>query len=182
MLPYVMLGQILPISFTLTLFLVHLHLASPDLAPAPPASESPKKSLSESSTSDVKLQEQGQSYPTRKTSLLLPTILLNAVLLSLAPLRQHALFIPLVLFTRLLLLLPYTGRISTRSVEVDRCMMVSGGFVMANLMALWKGYGIWDVLSVLRGGEFGGHAVRTFAWDSIVAGAVGRVLAWGGGV
>jgi len=172
-----MLGQILPISFTVTLFIIHLHLAAPDLATAPTSSEKQNSTAqSAESTSQVKM------LPRRKTSLLLPTILLNAVLLSLAPLRQHALFIPLVLFTRVLLLLPFTGQISTRSVEVDRCIMVSGGFVMANIMALWKGYGLWDVLSVLKGGEFGGHAVRTFAWDSILAGVVGRVLAWGGGV
>ena len=175
MLQYILLGQILPVSFTVSLFLVHLHLAAPELTTTPTSAEKQSNTAqSTHSTSEV------QAPTHRKTSLLLPTILLNTVLLSLAPLRQHTLFIPLVLFTRLLLLLPFTGRISARSVEVDKCMIVSGGFVIANLMAFWKGYGVWD--SVLRGGEFGGHAVMTFAWDIVVAGVVGRVLAWGGGV
>jgi hypothetical protein len=175
MLPYILLGQILPVSFTVSLFLVHLHLAAPELTTTPTSAEKQSHiAQAPESTSEVQLP------PHRKTSLLLPTILLNTVLLSLAPLRQHALFIPLVLFTRLLLLLPFTGRISTRSVEVDRCITVSGGFVIANLMAFWRGYGVWE--SVLRGGEFAGHAVMTFAWDIVVVGVVGRVLAWGGGV
>lgn len=176
MLPYILLGQILPVSFTVSLFLVHLHLAAPELATAPTSAE--KHSITVRSTNSP---PEVQAPTHRKTSLLLPTILLNTVLLSLAPLRQHTLFIPLVLFTRLLLLLPFTGRISTREVEVDKCITVSGGFVIANLMAFWRGYGVWE--SVLRGGgEFGGHAVMTFAWDIVVAGVVGRVLAWGGGV
>ncbi|KAF2791441.1 hypothetical protein K505DRAFT_280727 [Melanomma pulvis-pyrius CBS 109.77] len=182
MLPYILLSQILPTSFTVTLFLVHLHLASPDLAPAPPVSESPVSNSSISEDVSPEKQPLPLHQPHRKTSLLLPTILLNAVLLSLAPLRHHRLFTPLVLFTRLLLLLPYTGRISTREVEVDRCMMVSGGFLVGNLMVLKKGYGIGDIVGALGRGDFGGSAVKALAWDAGMGALVGRVVAWGGGV
>ncbi|KAF2713979.1 hypothetical protein K504DRAFT_530870 [Pleomassaria siparia CBS 279.74] len=186
MLPYILLSQILPISFTAALFLIHLHLSSPDLA-----STAPEPALEKTTTATTRSSHTSpETHPVplslhpihRKTSLLLPTILLNAVLLSIAPLRQHRLFIPLVLFTRIMLLLPFTGRISTRSVEMKRSMFVSWGFLVANLMVLLKGYQLGDVFAVLRGGQFGGSAVRALGWDAIMGCVLERVVGWGGGV
>jgi len=171
MLPYILLSQILPISFSAALFLIDLHLASPDLA-----------HLFASSDPQNKPAPKPTPAGRKKTSPILPTILLNALLLSLAPLRTHYLFVTLVLFTRFLLLLPFTGRISARDAQVGRCLIVSTGFVVGNLMMLKRGYNVSDILKVLRGKEYGGYAVRTFAWDALISTVLGWVANWGGGV
>ncbi|KAF2870423.1 hypothetical protein BDV95DRAFT_546611 [Massariosphaeria phaeospora] len=156
---YIILSQILPISFTVSLFIIHLHLSSPDISPP---------------------STQPTSPPTKryvKTSLALPTILINAGLLILPSLRNHQLFIPLVLFTRVLLLLPYSGRISTREDEIVKSAMISVGFVVAHVVTMRKAYGVRDVM---RGVWSGGEALKAVGWDADLGVLVFCALGWGG--
>lgn len=176
MLPYITLGQILPISFTASLFIMQLHLSTllleeeksvPAPGPAPHGDTAPEKPL----------QAPKQTF--KKSSLTIPTILLNASLLALPRLTDHLAFIPLVLFIRLLLLLPYSGRISLRDADVLQSISVSGGFVVANLAMMRKVVGWKDVLRVIKVGR---EAVKTVGWDAQIGALVYAVLGWGGGV
>jgi hypothetical protein len=167
MAPYIMLSQILPISFTVSLFIIQLHLSSLGASPNPPTPGSKTN----------KPPQPKQGY--KKTTLTLPTILLNAALLCLPPLRHHPVFIPIVLFTRLILFMPFSGRINLRDEQVVQSISISGGFVVANYAMLRKVVGWRDVLGVLGGG---GEAVKTLAWDAQVSALVYAVLGWGGGV
>jgi hypothetical protein len=167
MVPYIMLSQILPISFTVSLFLIQLHLSALGMSPNP--------SNPESSTD--RTVEPKMVY--KKTTLTLPTILLNAALLSLPPLRNHPVFIPMVLFTRLILFMPFSGRISLQDEQVVQSISISGGFVVANFAMLRKVVSWKDVLRAL---SVGGEAVKTLAWDAQISALVYAVLGWGGGV
>jgi hypothetical protein len=113
----------------------------------------------------------------KKTSLALPTILLNAALLSLPRLTFHPVFIPLVLFTRLIILTPFSGRVSLKDEQVVSSISISGGFVVANFTMLRKLVGWRDVFAVLSVGR---QAVKTLAWDvqisALVYAAVGGVV------
>lgn len=170
LLPYIVLSQILPISFTAALFVIHLHLHLADNTPAAQAPPPAKK-------------------PTSKplASPLLPSLLLNLSLLALPTLRQSrsSLFIPTVLFTRILLVLPYTGLLRLSDREVGRCITLSAGFMVAGLWRVRGKVSLGGLVGVLgRGyGEvYGGWAVKTLAWDAVLGGVVAGVLSWGGGV
>lgn len=164
---------------------MQLHLLSPDLIPEATTAENPPPKEEDSATSPsppTTSSTQPPQNPKALTSLTLPTILLNGSLLSLPSLRNHRAFIPLVLFTRLILLVPHSKRINTRSAEMSRSLILSAGFIVANLAVLKKGYGVTDIVEGFGGGEFGGHAVRALARDAGFGALVSRVLWWGGGV
>jgi hypothetical protein len=161
--PFILLSQILPISFTSTLFIIQLHLASPDIQ-QPTQSTSPPPP------------------PHRKTiaSPHLPNILLNATLLALPSLRMHPIFPSLILFSRFILLMPHTGLISLRESDIDKCVFVGAGFVVASQM-------MGDRVGVKYGSEVkalwqGGYAVKALGWDAVLGAVVWVCMAWGGGV
>jgi hypothetical protein len=161
----ILLSQILPISLTACLFIIKLHLSSPDIQPL-----------------EAKGQSTSPAQIRRKpiASLHLPNILLNASLLALPSLRLNTVFIPLVLLERLILLLPHTGLISLRASDVERSIMISAGFIVAS-----------QVMARKTGGQIGaevkalwesGYAVKALSWDAVLGMGVWGCLAWGGGV
>jgi hypothetical protein len=163
---YILLSQILPISFTVTLFIIQLHLASPDIQPPTPSEDS----------------TQSQSPPVRRkplASLQLPNILLNASLLALPSLQSHSIFSVLLLFTRVILLLPHSGLITLKDSEIVKCITVSGGFAVANAATIREDLTFGGVVSALGNG---GYAVKALGWDAVLGFVVYAVLAWGGGV
>jgi hypothetical protein len=167
MVPYVMLSQILPISFAVSLFIIQLHLANLGASPNPRVPE-PKTS---------EPAKPKKTY--NKSNLTLQTIMLNVTLIAMPRLRFHAVFIPMVLFTRLILAMPFTGRIDLRDEQVVPSISISGGFFMANFYMLRKVVGWRDIYAVLN---VGGEAVKTFAWDAQLSALVYAALGWGGGV
>ncbi|KAH7397434.1 hypothetical protein BKA66DRAFT_394193, partial [Pyrenochaeta sp. MPI-SDFR-AT-0127] len=151
---FILLSQILPISFTAALFIIELHLSSPDIQSTTPNSDIGKDNAS--------------SPPQRlkpKASLQLPNILLNASLLALPSLRSHPIFSTLVLFERAILLLPHFSLLSLRDEEVVKCITVAGGFVVANAAMARKELNLKDVLSAFGGG---GYAVKALGWDALL--------------
>ncbi|KAF2679814.1 hypothetical protein K458DRAFT_490424 [Lentithecium fluviatile CBS 122367] len=169
MAPYIMLSQILPISFAAALFIIQLHLSALGASPI----------SAEKETKTDETPQPKPKKPYKRTTLTLPTILLNAALICLPPLRNHPAFVPLVLLTRLILFMPYSDRISLRDEQVVQSISISGGFVVANFAMLRKVVGWRDVLGVLR---VGGEAVKTLVWDAQISAVVYAVLGWGGGV
>jgi hypothetical protein len=163
---YILLSQILPISFTVTLFIIQLHLSSPDIQPPTPAED----------------PTQSQSPPPRRkplASLQLPNILLNASLLAQPSLRGHPVFSSLLFFERAILLLPHSGLISLRDSEIIKCITVSGGFAVANAAMMRKDLTFGRVMGALKDG---GYAVKALSWDAVLSLVVYGVLGWGGGV
>jgi hypothetical protein len=163
---YILLSQILPISFTVTLFIIQLHLAFPDIQLPTPAKDS---------------TESQSASPRRKplASLQLPNILLNASLLALPSLQSHSIFSILLLFGRAILLLPQSGLISLKDSEVVKCITVSGGFAVANAAMMRKDLTFGGVLGALGNG---GYAVKALGWDAVLGLVVYAVMGWGGGV
>lgn len=164
---FILLSQILPISFTAALFLIQLHLSSADI-------QDPE---SLSLSADAQIAKKAKIKP--KASLQLPNILLNASLLALPSLRSHKIFGSLILFERAILLLPHFKLLSLRDEEVVKCITVSGGFLMANAAMLRKDLNLWNVLGALGDGGF---AAKALAWDMLLGGLAAVVLGWGGGV
>lgn len=163
---YTLLSQILPMSFTILLFLIQLHLSSPDILPAKTAQDPTKPN----------------SVPKRRkpiASLQIPNILLNACLLALPALRANSTFIGLLLMTRVILLLPHFSFMSLRDADVVKCITVSGGFAVANLAMMRKDLSFGKVLESLGDG---GYAVKALSWDAVFGLAAYAVLGWGGGV
>lgn len=162
MLPYIVLGQTLPISFTIALFIIQLHLRAPDVL-------GPR--------SDEKTGVQ----PTRRpiATSFLPTIILNAYLLAQPSLRGHPAFPYLILAERALLFLPHTGLLRLNGADIKKAAAVSGGFVVANWAMLRKGVEIRDVVATL---VWKGQAVKTMGWDAVLSLVLFGVLSWGGGV
>jgi hypothetical protein len=161
--PFILLSQILPISFTSTLFIIQLHLASPDIQDPtqtpPPAIPQRRKTIA---------------------SPHLPNILLNATLLALPSLRMHPIFPSLILFSRFILLLPHTSLVSLRESDIDKCVFVGAGFLVASQM-------MGDRVGVKYGSEIkalwqGGYAVKALGWDAVLGAVVWLCMAWGGGV
>jgi len=161
---YVLLSQILPISFTISLFLIQLHLSSPDLAP-PKAVAKSKESQTQRRKPIAALQ--------------IPNILLNAALLALPALRSHSVFDILLLVSRAVLLLPHFSFMSLRDADISKCITVSGGFAMANIAMMRKEITFGRVVGALAGG---GYAVKALGWDAVLGSVVFMVLGWGGGV
>jgi len=161
---YILLSQILPMSFTISLFLIQLHLSSLDLAP-PTAVAKPKESQTQRRKTIAALQ--------------IPNILLNAALLALPALRSHSVFDVLLLVSRAVLLLPHFSFMSLRDADVSKCITVSGGFAMANIAMMRKDITFGRVAGALVGG---GYAVKTLGWDAVLGSVVFMVLGWGGGV
>ncbi|KAH7381364.1 hypothetical protein DE146DRAFT_681874 [Phaeosphaeria sp. MPI-PUGE-AT-0046c] len=149
---FILLSQILPISFTAALFLIQCHLASPDLQTTSPKEE---------------------AKPQRKTpmaTLHLPNMLLNASLLALPSLRAHPIFSGLVLFERLILLLPHTGLLKLRASDMDKCLIASAGFIVAGQWQARKaGMKIGSEFKAL---SHGGYAVKALGWDAVLGAAV----------
>lgn len=160
---YTLLSQILPISFTVLLFIIQLHLSSPDIAQTE-ASKEPK------------------SAPRRRSpiaSLQIPNILLNAALLALPALRSNSIFMVLLLLTRAILLLPHSAIMSLRDADVVKCITVSGGFAVASVATMRKDLNYGGVLGSLGDG---GYAIKSLAWDALLGLVAYAVLGWGGGV
>lgn len=155
---YILLGQILPISLTASLFIIQLHLRAPEFKHGNAPAAARRKPVA---------------------SLQIPNILLNIALLALPALRADATFSPLVLFERVVLLLPHSGLLSLRESEIAKCITVSGGFLVANVVRLSKELSIASVLLTLR---VGGYAVKALSWDALLGAVVYLVLGWGGGV
>ncbi|KAH7069749.1 hypothetical protein BKA63DRAFT_476707 [Paraphoma chrysanthemicola] len=162
---FILLSQILPISFTATLFIVHLHLHIARQSQALTSATIPPR------------------YPTPShkpyASPLLPTLLLNLALLSLPSLYPHTIFIPLVLFSRLILLLPYINILKLNAAELKRCGIVTVGCVVAFHVLGRKELWLGERKRVLREGGF---AVRALGWDALIGMGVSGVVGWGGGL
>jgi hypothetical protein len=166
MIPFIILGQNLPISFTAALFIVQLHLSAPDIS---------------SNAASSKNEDTQHAQPKQKpvASLMLPTLLLNATLLAQPSLRGHPGFSYLLLFERLLLVLPHTGLLKINAADMQRSAAISGGFVVANWAMMRKSLHIRDVFTAL---VWKGQAVKTMGWDAVLSAVVYGVLSWGGGV
>jgi hypothetical protein len=162
MIPFIVLGQNLPISFTVALFIIQLHLAAPDVAETGKTKQ---------------VHDQPKQRPV--ASLALPTIILNAMLLAQPSLRGHPGFSYLLLAERLLLILPHTGLLKLSNTDIQRSAAISGGFVIANWAMLRNDVNVKDVLTAL---VWKGQAVKTLAWDAVLSAVVYGVLSWGGGV
>ena len=162
MIPFIVLGQNLPISFTVALFIIQLHLAAPGV-------------------SEIEKTKQVHDQPKQKpvASLVLPTIILNATLLAQPSLRRHPGFSYLLLAERLLLILPHTGLLKLSDTDTQRSAAISGGFVVANWAVLRNDVNVRDVLTAL---VWKGQAVKTMGWDAVLSAVVYAVLSWGGGV
>ncbi|KZM20649.1 uncharacterized protein EKO05_0010605 [Ascochyta rabiei] len=163
MIPFIILGQNLPISLTAALFIIQLHLAAPDV------------------TGNNKERTQTHAQPKQSpvASLMLPTIILNAILLAQPSLREHSGFSYLVLGERLLLLLPHTGLLKLNDADIKKSIAISGGFVVANWAMLRKDTSVQDVLTAL---VYKNQAVKTMGWDAALGVVVYGALSWGGGV
>lgn len=175
MFPYIVLSQILPISFTACLFIIQLHLDAMGLSPGSNSPSKAKASNDSKATSGTKTPEPAF----KKSSLTLPTIILNAVLLALPSMNASQILIPAVLFTRLMLLVPHTGRIRFSQNDVLQSVSISFGFVVAGLTML---RGSTTFREVVSGVGKGGYAVKTLGYDAELALLVSAVLKWGGGV
>jgi hypothetical protein len=168
-----MLSQILPISFIVMLFIIQLHLSAPDVTAG-------------FSEADPQASTDPQTNPTappnaiqKRTSLTLPTIILNASLFALPPLRESAFFIPLVLLTRLMLLTPYSGRVNLRDAQVVQSIAISGGFLVAHMFMIRR---VASFGEVFGGCWTGGEAVQALGWDAQLGAILFFILGWGGGV
>lgn len=163
MLPFIVLSQTLPTSFAAALFIMQLHLCAPDLT----------------ATSNKTTPAHAHPKQNPVASLMLPTLLLNATLLAQPSLRPHPGFSYLLLFERLLLVLPHTGLLKINAADVQRSAAISGGFVVANWAMMRKSVAVGDVLTAL---VWKGQAVKTMGWDTVLSAVVYGVLSWGGGV
>lgn len=157
---FILLSQILPISFTATLFLIQAHLSSQDISSKPREKlANPRKPMA---------------------TLHMPNMLLNASLLALPSLRAHPIFSGLVLFERLILLLPHTGLLKLRMSDMDKCLIASAGFIVAGQ---WQGIKAgMNVGSEVKALVHGGFAVKALGWDAVLGAVVWTCLEWGGGV
>ncbi|KAH8722976.1 hypothetical protein GQ44DRAFT_686080 [Phaeosphaeriaceae sp. PMI808] len=162
---FVLLSQILPISFTVCLFLMQLHLSSPDIQ------DSKSKKNTSAGIKTV--------YRKPIATLHLPNIILNACLLGQPSLRNHSIFSTILGVERFLLLLPHSGLLKISEGAVDKCFMVALGFVGASQYAARKELRIGaEVKALLHGGA----AVKVLGWDAILGAVVWLCLTWGGGV
>lgn len=169
MIPFIALSQILPITFTACLFTIQLHLSALGVSNSSPTS--PPKSKTQPTVTPSKPSSNG-------IPLLLPTLALNALLISI-PTLSSTLFIPALLLTRVILLLPHTGRLRARDQDVLQSVAVSLGCVVASV-AMGRGdVGYGDIV---RGVQKGGYAVKALGWDGIVGAVVWIVKGWGGGL
>lgn len=159
MLPFIVLGQNLPISFSVALFIIQLHLAAPSV------------------TENIEKHSKAHPSTTRNptVSSMLPTIILNAALLAQPSLRHHAGFSLLVLTERALLVLPHTGCLTLSDAEIKKSAAISGAFVAANWAMLRHGVGFDRVLAALTSG---GQALKTMGWDAVLSAVVYGALSW----
>ncbi|KAF2438169.1 hypothetical protein P171DRAFT_424267 [Karstenula rhodostoma CBS 690.94] len=178
MVPYIVLGQILPITFTASLFLVQLHLDAVGFLPDLKKSENMKTGDCSKAPSPV-APDVNTSSQTRKTSLVLPTIIFNAALMALSSLRNNSIFIPLVLFTRLLLLVLHTGRIRFSKNDLLQSVSISFGFFVANIT---MSRGTTTFQEIITGLRNGGFATKTLGYDAEFGLLLCAILRWGGGV
>lgn len=178
MVPWIVLSQTLPIAFAASLFIIQLHLDTLGLSPGPQKKENSK--ISDSSKPASSQETNNTSQPqAMKTSLVLPTILFNVALLALSSLKDHSIFIPFVLFTRLLLLVPHTGRIRFSQNDILQSVSISFGFFVANLTMSRGTTTFGEVVGGLRNGGF---ATKTLGYDAELGLLLCAILRWGGGV
>ncbi|KAF2117271.1 hypothetical protein BDV96DRAFT_490164 [Lophiotrema nucula] len=167
MAPYIVLSQILPVSFTATLVLLHLQLL-------PPKGDSKGLKKVDSKTKGYskspKKDESKLKRPIKKDdpgamSAMIPTVLFSTVLLVLPSFKQSGYFMPIVLFTRLLLLIPHRYRMGKSTDDLISSGMLAAGFAVANVGLLKKGY---TVGQLSRGLRTGGESVKALSWDAII--------------
>lgn len=170
---FIALGQILPISFTATLFAIYLQLNTrKDMKSAPKPANAPKKSSKESPKQPSKASSPPRPAP--KLPLILSTVFFNMFLLALPSLRHSSYFIFFVLFTRVALLLPHFGITGARSEdEWISAITLSGGFVVANVNLMTKGYGLKEVVGGL---SKSGEAVKALGRDAALGMGVAALL------
>ncbi|KAL5404169.1 hypothetical protein PMIN06_003283 [Paraphaeosphaeria minitans] len=179
MVPYAVLSQILPITFTASLFIIQLHLDAVGLSPHRWNTEISKTTDPSKVSSPAAPTANTAVSQARKTSLVIPTILFNAALLALSSLKGHSTFIPLVLFTRVLLLIPSTGRIRFSQNDTLQSVSISFGFFVANLT---MSRGTTTFGEVVNGLTIGGFATRTLGYDAELGLLLCAILRWSGGV
>jgi hypothetical protein len=178
MVSYIVLSQILPITLTACLFIIQLHLDALGLPPNPQAKASKASDSSKAAVQAAPTPNTSQPQA-RKTSLVLPTILFNAALLALSSLKGHSTFIPLVLFTRLLLIIPHTGQIRFGQKDILQSVSISFGFFVANLT---MSRGTTTFREVVSGLGNGGFATKALCYDAQFGMLLCAILGWGGGV
>jgi hypothetical protein len=166
MICFVLLSQILPISFTVALFVIQLHLTAQDVQPASPPDASP----AHPATAEPRVSPH------------IPNIVLNVLLLAQPFLRHKPVFSTLLFLERGVLLLPHTGLLSLKDGDVVRC---AGAFMATSLWMARQDLEVGNVLRVLGGalneGE-GGFAVKALGWDAVLGAVLYGVLLWNGGV
>ncbi|KAH7119621.1 hypothetical protein B0J11DRAFT_534172 [Dendryphion nanum] len=152
--PFVVLGQLLPISFTSTLFFIFIRLspfqrrggagAQASVAPSP-------------------LSTQGfTSLPLLVTTAAFATIAIN-----IPTFRDSPQLIPLVLATRLFLLLPYFSFSGIRPTDrINSAWAVGFGVIMINFRAAIGNGNVWDVLNALQSGP---QSVKALGRDAVIA-------------
>lgn len=130
-------------------------------------------------SSDASARKATENPQKKSVSLALPTVVLNACLLAQPFLGDHPLFVFTTLLERLVLLLPYSGRVSLEDVEVMQSVALSTAFVVANLAMTVGGVGVGEMFS---GVWHGGLAIKTLGWDVVLGGLVWAVLRMKGGL
>ena len=175
MVPFIALSQILPISFTACLFTIQLHLDAMGLSPDAQPGVGSKTGKDAKEAAKPSTEKPG----IKMSSLTLPTILFNVALLALPTLKSQTIFIPLVLFTRLMLLVPHTGRIRFDKKDVLQSVSISFGFLVASLTMM---RGTTTFRETIGGISRGGFAVKALAHDAELSLLICTLLKWGGGV
>ncbi|KAF2657756.1 hypothetical protein K491DRAFT_741337 [Lophiostoma macrostomum CBS 122681] len=173
--PYIALSQILPITLTASLFLLDTELSSSSSSSSPPLKTPKPPTQANTSATRTLTKSRARTLAATKLSFTLRTLLFNAALLLLPSFAPTPSFIPFVLLTRVMLLLPHLGQ--TRLAADDdwfSALTLSAGFVVANASLLAKGAGVLGVLGRVWGG---GMAVRALGWDGVLAG--GLAGGWG---
>jgi hypothetical protein len=169
MINFILLSQILPISFTVSLFIMQLHLTAQDVQPT----SLPNASPTYSATAEPRVSPH------------IPNVILNVLLLAQPFLRHKPVFSTLLFLERGILLLPHTGLLSLKNGNVVRCAAITGAFMATSLWVARQDLEVGNVLRVLGGGldeGEGGYAVKALGWDAVLGAVVYGVLVWNGGV
>lgn len=149
---YILLSQILPISFTLCLLIIQLHLLSPDEQP------------------HGQKDQQNQTSHKAGMSLQIPNLLLNMSFLALPFLHDHGVLTIMVLLERVILLLPHFKWVNVADQKLVSWIVTSGIFVAANAVIMRE----LGMVQMIRTLTQGGFAVKALAWDAIF----GAIVFW----
>ncbi|KAF2009636.1 hypothetical protein BU24DRAFT_473809 [Aaosphaeria arxii CBS 175.79] len=168
LLPYIALGQILPITFTTSLFALRLSFLP---TPSPKSSPPPTNSSIRSSILHI--------------PLLLLTLLFQSLSFFLPRFRRSNFFTGLVLVTRVFLLLPYAPRLLSTTRRRPSTAGAGGYVTVAAVVALKLAGAVREVggseIGRVMTGE-GGWSVKALGWDAVVGVGVAVWLCVRGGV